>query len=46
MELCSVDLAKNYFNEALAIAAALSPGESLETRERELRSRLEEIASY
>jgi len=46
MELCSVDLAKNYFNEALAIAAALSPGDSLETRERELRSRLEEIASY
>jgi predicted ATPase len=43
IELHSTDLARNYFEEALALAASLPVTDSVRNREQELKARLEEI---
>jgi predicted ATPase len=46
MELSSVEVAKGYFAEALEISPVLTTSESIRVQEQELRSRLQELASY
>lgn len=46
LELCSVEVAKSYFDEALATAAGLPRSAPLQAREREVRSRLQEIGVF
>ncbi len=45
LELCSVEVAKSYFSEALAVAAGLAPSDPLRAREQEVRARLGEFAA-
>ena len=46
MELCSVEVAKTYLSDALALSSDLAPSAAGRAREQELRARLQEIGAY
>lgn len=46
MELSSLEVAKGYFADALEIYPALTTSESIRVREKELRSRLQNLTAY